>query len=284
MRMGPVLKYPGSKYTIAAWIVNHMPSHQVYLDPYFGSGGVFFAKPPVKVETINDIDGHVINLFRVIREQPEQLAQLVHWTPWAREEYQELLTTASNKEYFKKTGNPLEDARRLLIRLWMAHGGKTSDRTGWRHNVQAKVGNSCAKVWHDIPERILITAQRLKDAQIECRPALELIVKYRYSEVLIYADPPYVLDTRRRMRQYKHEMTNADHIALIDTLNAHPGPVLLSGYACPLYDRQLRRWERKTCSALAEGGRKREEVLWLNQIAVKALDQQTLFKKTRGRV
>jgi DNA adenine methylase len=204
---------------------------------------------------------------------------LVHWTPWAREEYQELLTTARNEEYFKKTGDPLEDARRLLIRLWMAHGGRISYRTSWRHNVQAKVGNTCAKVWHDIPERILITAQRLKDAQIECRPALELIDKHRYSEVLIYADPPYVLNTRKRKRQYKHEMTDADHIALIDALNAHPGPVLLSGYACSLYDQQLRRWERKTCSALAEGGRKREEVLWLNQIAVKALDRQNLFRQ-----
>lgn len=278
MSVGPVLKYPGSKFTIADWIISYMPPHQVYLEPYFGGGGVFFAKKPAVVETINDVDGQIINLFRVIREKPEQLANLVYWTPWAREEYQSLLTSASNVEYFKTTGEPLEDARRLLVRLWMAHGGKTSDRNGWRHNVQSKVGNNCARVWHNVPERILAAAQRLKDAQIECRPALELIERYRYSEVLIYADPPYVLDTRREKRQYKHEMTNNDHIALLDVLDAHPGPVLLSGYSCPLYNDRLKHWERHSCQSIAEGGRKREEILWLNPIAAEAKSQMTLFK------
>lgn len=254
-----------------------MPPHQVYLEPFFGSGGVFFAKAPAKVETINDIDNQVVNLFKVIREQPEELARLVYWTPWARKEYQDLLTSARDEEYFKTTGDPLEDARRLLVRLWMARGGKTSDRSGWRHNIQAKVGNCCAKVWHKIPERILAVAQRLKDAQIECRPALELIERYRYSEVLIYADPPYVLDTRREKRQYKNEMTDVDHLELLEALDRHPGPVLLSGYACPLYDDQLKHWERRTCRAMAEGGREREEVLWLNPVAARMQNQMRLF-------
>ena len=277
MSVGPVLKYPGSKHSIADWIVSHIPPHQVYLEPYFGSGGVFFSKAPVKVETINDIDGQVINLFKVIRNRPEELARVVEFTPWARREYKDLLTSASDQEYFKLTGDELEDARRLLVRLWMAHGGKTSDRSGWRHNVQAKVGNCCLKTWQKLPARILAVAGRLKDAQIECAPALELIKRYRYSEVLIYADPPYVLNTRREKRQYKYEMSDVDHIALLDALDTHPGPALLSGYGCELYDERLKHWERRTCRAMAEGGREREEVLWLNPVAAREQDQMKLF-------
>ena len=276
LSISPVLKYPGSKHSIADWIVSHIPPHQVYLEPYFGSGCVFFAKKLAKIETINDIDGQVVNLFRVIREQPEELARMVEFTPWARREQQDILTSASDLEYFKTTGDPLEDARRLLVRLWMSHGGRTSDRSGWRHNVQSK-GAHCTKTWQELPARILAVAGRLKDAQIECAPAIELISKYRYSEVLIYADPPYVLSTRRKRRQYKHEMSDADHVDLLDALDTHPGPVLLSGYDHLLYNDRLHNWERRTCRAMAEGGRAREEVLWLNPVAARWNSQTTLF-------
>lgn len=277
MNMAPVLKYPGSKYTLADWIIEHMPRHETYLEPFFGSGAIFFNKKPCPVETINDMDHNVVNLFKVIRERPEELATLVEWTPWSRKEYQDLLTSASAEDYFVRTGDELEDARRLLVRMWMGHGSKTSDRTGWRHNVQAKVGNCCARVWHKLPDRIVAAAKRLKDAQIECRPALELIERYRYQKVLIYADPPYMFETRRDKRQYKHEMPDADHIDLLEVLDKHPGPVLLSGYACPLYDDRLKHWERRTAKALAEGGRERQEVLWINQVAAKEVCGLRLF-------
>jgi DNA adenine methylase len=72
---------------MAEWIISFMPPHQTYLEPYFGSGAVFFSKEPSPLETINDIDGDVVNLFRVIRDRPEELARLVYWTPYSREEY-----------------------------------------------------------------------------------------------------------------------------------------------------------------------------------------------------
>jgi DNA adenine methylase len=72
---------------MADWIITHMPQHTTYLEPYFGSGAVFFSKPPAQLETINDIDGDVVNLFRVIRDRPDELARLVYWTPYSRQEY-----------------------------------------------------------------------------------------------------------------------------------------------------------------------------------------------------
>lgn len=74
MKPAPILKYPGAKWSIADWILEFIPEHDVYLEPFFGSGAVFFNKRPVRIETINDIDGDVVNLFRVIRTRAEELA------------------------------------------------------------------------------------------------------------------------------------------------------------------------------------------------------------------
>ncbi|MEM0138509.1 MAG: DNA adenine methylase [Thermoplasmatales archaeon] len=278
MDIKPVLKYPGSKWNLARWICSYMPPHRVYLEPFFGSGAVFFTKDPARIETINDLDGHVINLFRVLRERSEELVRLIELTPWSRQEWQDLLTSASADDYYVVSGDPVEDARRLLVRMWMGRGSKTSDRTGWRFNIQSKVGTAAMRVWQGLPDRILQAARRLKDAQIDCRPALEVIGQYHYPEVLIYADPPYVMGTRGTRwakRQYKFEMSEAEHLALLDALDAHPGPVLLSGYASKLYDERLAHWlergGRLIKDTIAEGGRWREEVLWLNPKAMKQL-------------
>ena len=82
--MRQLLKYPGSKFRTAEWIISHFPEHHSYLEPFFGSGGVFFNKPPSRIETINDLDNNVVNLFEVIRDYPEELAEAVFNIPYAR--------------------------------------------------------------------------------------------------------------------------------------------------------------------------------------------------------
>jgi DNA adenine methylase len=129
-------------------------------------------------------------------------------------------------------------------------------------------------MWKEVPDRILNYAERLRDAQIENRPAVDLIERYRYPQVLIYADPPYVLSTRKG-RMYANEMADQDHIELIEALERHPGPVLLSGYACDVYDSRLQHWTKKMRQAKAEKGRERTEVLWLNPVAARSMG--TLF-------
>lgn len=266
-----ILHYPGSKWSMAEWIVDHMPPHQTYLEPFFGSGAVFFNKPPSPLETINDLDGDVVNLFRVIRDRPEELARLVYWTPYSRQEYYDA--------YDMDGADELELARRFLVRCWMARGVKTNGQTGWRHNNDAShsPNRPVTKQWQDIPKKIMAVAERLKDAQIENQPAIQLIERYRFPDVLIYADPPYLLDTRSG-RMYRHEMTDADHADLLDVLDDHPGPVLLSGYDHPLYNERLKHWHREEKQALAEAGRIRTEVLWINPVAAESIGRQlTLF-------
>ena len=119
--------------------------------------------------------------------------------------------------------------------------------------------------------------ERLKGVQLEQQPAIELIQRYKRPEVLIYADPPYVLSTRRG-RIYKHEMTDQDHIELLDVLDDHPGPVLLSGYANDLYDERLKHWHKETKVVTTEDAKHEEEVLWINPVAAEHTGRQlTLF-------
>jgi DNA adenine methylase len=77
MAVPRILHYPGSKWSMTDWIISHMPEHQTYLEPFFGSGAVFFNKMPSQVETINDIDSNVVNLFRVIRDRPKKFTLLL---------------------------------------------------------------------------------------------------------------------------------------------------------------------------------------------------------------
>lgn len=114
-----------------------------------------------------------------------------------------------------------------------------------------------------MPETILQAAERLRGVQIECRPAVELIRAFNQSNVLIYADPPYLLSTRHG-KQYRHEMTDTDHLELLNALKAHRGPVLLSGYDSGLYREALKGWHREARTALAQDSTMRTEILWMN--------------------
>ena len=262
----PVLRYPGAKWRMAEWIVSNMPPHQSYLEPFFGSGAVLFHKPISHVETVSDVSGDVVNFFRVLRDNQDELIRATTLTPWARDEY--------NTSY-ERTGNELEDARRFLVRCWQAHGTKTDSKTGWRNDVQGRPYTSCAKVWRRVPDRIATIADRLRDVQIENSTALKVIARFAFPEVLIYADPPYPLSTRAG-KMYANEMTDADHIELLGALKNHPGAVMLSGYDCQLYNERLNEWTRREFRAQAEKGIARVEVLWINPIAAKSL-QMRLF-------
>lgn len=267
--MNTVLKYPGSKWSTAEWIISHFPAgyeKQTYLEPYFGSGAVFFNKKRSVIETINDLDRNVVNLFKVIRERPQELARLVEFTPWSREEY---------RSSYEMTGEDLDDARRFLVRMWQAIGSKTSDITGWRNNIQDLNGN--VDQWSTrLPARIIEVSTRLKhisghQVNIENQPAVKLLQRYSRPYVFIYADPPYIKSTRTG-RIYKHEMTDQDHIELLEILQQHPGPVMISGYESELYGSILQGWHEEKRPAKCEGGQERLEVIWMNYEPARQLE------------
>lgn len=255
--MKNILKYSGAKWGIASWIIGFFPKHHSYLEPFFGSGGVFFRKPRSNIETVNDIDGEVVNLFRCIRENPERLAREAYFTPYSRAVYEEAFSGGIPGDRYKR-------AMRLLIRCDMGHGFRTTgERVGWKNDVIGRDRAYAARDWALLPENILLTAERLRGVQIECRPATDVIARFNNPGTLIYCDPPYVLSTRHG-KQYRHEMTDNDHKNLITILKKHTGPVLISGYRNPLYEAELTDWHMETTISTDQLSRRREETLWMN--------------------
>lgn len=253
-----VLKWPGAKWSIAQEIVSLMPNHKIYLEPYFGSGAVFFNKKTCNTEILNDLDNEVYNLFKCIRDFPEEMAQLVFYTPYSRKEY---------KESYDRFGTDIEKARQFLVRSNMARAGMQYYSSSWRHAGPSLGGKSYQRVvgdWNKLPESIIRASRRLKDAEIESIDALELIKKYNHKDCLIYADPPYLLSTRKQ-RYYNVEMTEEkEHMALLEVLKNHNGPVILSGYDSKLYKDMLSDWDFIEIECKAEQGKKRAEVIWTN--------------------
>ncbi len=119
--------------------------------------------------------------------------------------------------------------------------------------------------WYRLPGWIVETAERLWMVQVERRPALDVVRKFDYSNVFMYLDPPYFFKTRHSAReQYVHEMQDADHDALLDTILATSAKVMISGYASELYDSRLKGWKRVELESHADQGKKRTEVVWMN--------------------
>lgn len=266
--MNAVLKYPGAKWSMASWIIDHFPPHHSYVEPFFGSGAVLFSKRRSNIETVNDLDGDVVNLFDWIRKDPERLAREIYWTPYSRQVYDQAHEDMhTEKDSFQRAVN-------FYIRMMMGHGFRTTgEKVSWKNDVQGREAAYAAKNWCKTPEVIYQAAERLRGVQIENRPALEIISQFNFPNVLIYADPPYLLETRYG-KQYRHEMTDRDHVDLLDALKAHRGPVVLSGYDSSLYNDTLQGWYRDEATAIAQSATRRREVIWMN---FEPVIQESLF-------
>lgn len=262
--MRAVMKYPGSKWSLANWIINFFPEHHSYLEPFFGSGAVLFNKPRSNMETINDLDGNVVNLFEWIRKDPERLAREIYYTPYARKVYEDAFASVPE--------DSLGKAVNFYIRLNMGHGFRTNgEKVGWKNDVQGRERSYASQDWCHLPEKILQAAERLRGVQIENKPAVELIQRFNYPNVLVYLDPPYVLGTRHG-KQYRCEMDDQDQNDLLDVAMAHKGPVLISGYDNGLYNDRLRRWHREETTCYSQVCSKKREVLWMNFEPVKQME------------
>jgi DNA adenine methylase len=261
--------YFGSKQRVADWIVGLLPDHGHYVEPYAGGLSVLLAKPPSRMETVNDLDGELVCFWRVLRDQPHDLVRAVELTPHARAE----LAAA-----WEPTTDEVELARRVWIRLTQGRGGMMR-RTGWRHYVNP-AGSSL-----DMPgyleayrDRILPAADRLRGVSLDCLPALTVIGKYGdVGDVLLYVDPPYLGTTRSHRNRYGQEMRDAtEHRDLATALHACTAAVVLSGYDSPLYASLYADWHRYeliTTTGNATGDKARTEVLWSNR----PLGSNTLF-------
>lgn len=254
----PILRYHGGKWKLAAWIISHFPPHRVYTEVYGGAGSVLLQKSRSYAEIYNDLDGEVVNLFRVVRERGPELMAALELTPFARDEYH---------LSFSITEDPVEQARRTVIRSMMGFGSNALCRdiqSGFRSNSN-RSGTTPAHDWRNYPEALQAIIDRLRGVVIENRDAMEVALRHDGPDTLHYCDPPYVRETRHGNHGYNVEMTNAQHREMAEVLRGLKGVVIVSGYDCELYQELFEGWHRTEVAALADGALDRTEVLWINR-------------------
>lgn len=277
----PVLRWHGGKWLLAPLIISQFPAHRIYVEPFGGAASVLLRKPRAYAEIYNDLDDDAVCLFRVLQDadMAAALVRMLELTPFARSEFE---------IGWDETPDPVEQARRLIIRSFMGFGsnahsdkGRGHKTTGFRANSM-RSGTTPAMDWVNYPEALPALIKRLRGVIIERRPAKQVMGSHDGVDTLHYVDPPYLPETRNRANpydpkhQYRHELTVDDHIELLTFLQGLKGMVLLSGYPAPLYDEALAGWTRIERKALADGARERTEVLWINPACASRLDAEKL--------
>lgn len=274
----PLMRYHGGKWRLAPWILQHLPPHRCYVEPFGGAAGVLLQKERAYAEVYNDLDGDIVNLFRVLRDpgSSARLIELVSLTPYAREEFDGA---------YEPSEDAIERARRTIVRASMGFGsaGATKGTTGFRIDTRRRHGTA-QQLWARYPETLPPIIRRLAGVMIENRPALDVIRQHDAPDTLFFVDPPYVHETRyagaKHGRYYEHEMDNAGHGELLDGLRHVQGMVALCGYPSAIYDDALVGWAKNTTTArisAARGTAVRTECLWLNPACVDALNHAGLF-------
>jgi len=242
---------------LAPWIISFFPAHRIYVEPFGGGASVLLRKPRSRAEVYNDLDGEIVNLFRVARDRGDDLRRALELTPFAREEF-----VAS----YEPSEDPLEQARRTVVRAFMGFGSNSHNRaTGFRSNSN-RSGTTPAMDWRHYPGEFGAIIERLQGVVIENREALEVIQIHDSPATLHYVDPPYLPETRDAGADYRFEMDEAGHVRLAGVLRSLDGAVVVSGYPSRLYDDLYAGWTRAERRALADGAAPRTEVLWMKGI------------------
>ncbi len=284
--MKPPFAYFGGKSTIADRIVAAMPPHRIYVEPFFGSGAVFFAKPPTPLEILNDLDDALVTFFRVLRERPEDLERACRLTPYARTEYEQAVYDPSLDD--------LETARRFWVRINQSFNKAGHSHSGWSITV-ARTQAVSVSVRGRIA-RFAACADRLQRAAIECCDAVALVERCAQPDALIYADPPYPAAGRSSrvagggVGEYRAEMGDEeDHRRLAEVLRSTPAAVMVSSYPSPLYDELYKDWWRldiemtlRSANAHKSPRRPLVEAVWMNREPRHAPGRFDLREARRG--
>jgi len=269
----------GGKFSHLDWLLPLLPSCHHYCEPFGGSAAVLLNRPPSSVETYNDLDGEVVNFFRVLRQEKGRLIETIGLTPFSREEFAQACELDPHLPEFER-------ARRFYVRARQVRTGLAQTATVGRwancKNTSRAGMSGVISRWLGGMEDLTFIAERLLRVQIENRPAIDLIKLYDSRETLFYCDPPYVHGTRGDTKSYGYELTDDEHRQLAKTLNSVHGLVAVSNYQCDLMDQlyPATKWKKllsppKTIHSTKD---KRQEVLWVNYDVNRLKNTYSLFQ------
>ena len=254
----------GGKFSHLDWLLPLLPPATHYCEPFAGSAAVLINRKPSPIETYNDMDGEVVNFFKVLRAQREDLVQSIGLTPFSRREFELAIKEPT------ETLTPVERARRFYIRARQVRTGlaQTASVGRWAHcTLTSRAGMAGAvSRWLGAIEHLPEIAQRLLRVQFENAPAIEIIERYDSAETLFYCDPPYPHESRGDSKAYGYEMTDNDHRQLAAVLKRCKGKVAVSSYHSPINDEIFKGWRcleapEKLCHSVKT---LRREVLFVN--------------------
>lgn len=208
---GP-LAYIGGKNAIARQIVVLLPNHHTYAEIFAGGAQVFFAKQPSPVEILNDLDGELINFYRVVQRHYEELIRYMRFTIVSRRYYE--LLKATNPESL----TDVERAARFLYLQKTSYAGRVT-KQNFRTGIVQPPGLNPER----LPEIIEETHQRLARVLLECRPYETVLAKYDSAQTLFFADPPYY-----GVKHYKFNFEPEDFRLLAERLAKIHGKFLLT--------------------------------------------------------
>jgi len=259
------LVWAGGKFYLADWIVSLMPMHKIYVEPFFGAGWVFFTKSRSEIEVINDIDNRVYALFRVLSDEElfQRFVERIWFIGASEKLYYEMLEKLKSKEI-----DLVDRAVMFFYVNKFALSGNLDERfLIWRdHNK--------ALSYEVVKDRLFAIHKRLRGVAVLNRDWKDVVRKYDGEDVVVYLDPPYVLDTRSNSEGiYAYEMSNEEHEELVDICLKLKSKVILSGYQNEIYRRleengwiRLDRDVSLTSIVVLKGKErpKRIESVWLN--------------------
>jgi DNA adenine methylase len=261
----PITRWHGGKWLLAPWIISAMPPHQTYVEPFGGGASVLMRKPATEIEVLNDLDPLAVDLYRVLAdaELSRDLASRCWLTPYRKSVFKDLSRYATDPD-------PVRRAMGIVARGTMAFS--SSSRSGYRDPRQRDDRSTTpSDDWYSYRHAVPGFHRRLRDVEILCEPAVDVMQRYDALDAIHYVDPPYLHSTRSdASHAYAHEMSDVDHLDLLSFLSSLSGMVILSGYPSQLYDDALAGWSRLTRRALDNSAAWRTECLWLNPAAAKA--------------
>ncbi|MHB9075608.1 MAG: DNA adenine methylase [Desulfobaccales bacterium] len=258
----PIIRYLGGKWRMANWIINHFPPHRIYVEPFGGAASVLLRKERAYAEVYNDTCNELCNLFQVMRDSGLELKEKLRLTPFARDEF---------VQAYLPSDNPLEQARRTIIRSYMGFGTNSfNKRSGFRSDCK-RSGTTAAHDWRNYPDKLELLIDRLQGVVIENRDAFRLIAQHDSPETLFYIDPPYLASTRNYGSFYRYEFNEQNHRGLAAALNDCQGMVIVSGYQSSLYKELYHGWHQVERKTYADGNKPRVEKLWINKSAMEGV-------------
>jgi len=272
------IRWYGGKFSHLEWLLPLLPECQHFCEPFGGSASVLLNRHPSPVETYNDIDGDLVNFFRVLRDRPDELIEKLVFTPFSREEFRRAYEARGRVDLPEVERARLFFIRAEQVRIGLAQTS-TAGRWAWCRLTSRRGMAGGVSRWLNRIDALWAVSERLRLVQIENRDAIEVIEKYDSPQTLFYLDPPYPHESRSDVHSYAYEMTEEGHRRLADVLHSIRGKAAISGYLSPLMEELYHDWIRVDApGALIHSVKKpRVESLWINY-SVSEINQSAIKK------